>query len=128
MTAPSLHSVEIKAFVPARDFTQSLRFYQRIGFDAPWVGEDLAYLRHEDCSFLLQRFYLAAHADNFLMHLLVTDADAWHRHIVASGVVEEFGVRVSEPADQPWRLRDFSLIDPSGVCWRIGHNLPQDGR
>ena len=125
MTAPTLHSVEIKAFVPARDFAQSLRFYQRIGFEAPWIGEDLAYLRHEDCSFFLQNFYLAAHADNFLMHFLVTDADAWHRHIVVSGVIEEFGARVGQPADQPWGLRDFTLIDPTGVCWRIGHNLPK---
>jgi hypothetical protein len=25
---------------------------------------------------------------------------------------------------QPWRMRDFVLYDPSGVLWRIGQNTP----
>jgi hypothetical protein len=33
----------------------------------------------DGCSFLLQHFYDPAHAGNFMMHLRVTDADAWHR-------------------------------------------------
>jgi predicted lactoylglutathione lyase len=29
-------TIEIKAFVPARDFEQSKRFYQELGFDIAW--------------------------------------------------------------------------------------------
>ncbi|CTP86143.1 hypothetical protein XTPLMG730_1365 [Xanthomonas translucens pv. phlei] len=25
----------------------------------------------------------------------------------------------------PWGMRDFSLHDPGGVLWRIGHALPR---
>jgi len=26
---------------------------------------------------------------------------------------------------QSWRMRDFGLTDPSGVCWRIAQNIGQ---
>lgn len=58
-----------------------------------------------------------------MMHLLVENVDDWHAHVLASGVVEEFGVRVDEPRDRPWRIRDFPLSDPTGVLWRIGTNI-----
>ena len=116
--------VEIKAFVPARDMDLSLRFYKALGFVVPWASDDLAYLHVGEASFLLQRFYVAEHAGNFMMHLLVADADAWFRHAVASGVADLPGVRLGEPGDRPWAMRDFTLVDPTGVLWRIGHNLP----
>ena len=121
-----LRSVEIKAFVPARDLAKSLRFYERIGFEIPWASEDLAYVRHGEASFLLQKFYVAEHAGNFMMSWLVTDADAWYAHIKASGLVEEFGSRLGTPEDRPWGIRDFTLVDPTGVLWRIGHNLSKN--
>ena len=78
-----LETTEIKAFVPARDFALSKQFYQDLGFELAWSSEDLAYLHHGNCSFLLQNFYVQEHADNFMMHLLVTDVDAWWRHVEA---------------------------------------------
>jgi uncharacterized glyoxalase superfamily protein PhnB len=54
----------------------------------------------------------------------VEDADAWHRHCRESRIAEDFGVALGEPEDRPWRMRDFTLTDPSGVLWRIAHNLP----
>lgn len=119
----SLQTVEIKAFVPARDLAESLAFYQALGFAVPWSDAELAYVHRGETSFLLQRFYVAEHAGNFMMHLLVEDADAWHAHVRASGVVERYGVRLGAVEDRPWAIRDFTLTDPSGVLWRIGHNL-----
>ena len=127
MTALDLRSIEIKAFVPARDFPTSLRFYERIGFEIRWASGDLANLRCGDCSFLLQKFYVAEHAGNFMMSLLVQNADDWHRHLKSLGVALEFGVGIDMPEDRPWGMRDFTLVDPTGVLWRIGHNLPQGG-
>jgi len=40
----------------------------------------------------------------------------------ASDVEARFGVKASEPTDQPWGMRDFTLVDPSGVLWRIGQD------
>jgi hypothetical protein len=125
MSGPSLRAVEIKAFVPARDFGLSKRFYQALGFEVPWSSEDLAYVRHGDTSFLLQSFFVQVHAENFQMHLLVENVDEWWRHIKATGVAEEFGVAIGEPEDRPWGMRDFTLFDPTGVLWRIAQNIPQ---
>jgi catechol 2,3-dioxygenase-like lactoylglutathione lyase family enzyme len=69
-------SVEVKAYVPSKDFALSKRFYQDLGFDLVWSSEDLAYLRHGNSSFLLQNFCKKEHADNFMMHLLVENAAA----------------------------------------------------
>jgi uncharacterized glyoxalase superfamily protein PhnB len=44
---------------------------------------------------------------------------------MASGVIERFGAKVGEVADRPWAMRDFVLFDPSGVLWRIAHNIPR---
>lgn len=119
----NLATVEMKAFVPARDFAQSKAFYAQLGFSIPWSSDDLAYVHYGNTSFLLQAFYVPEHASNFMMHLLVENVDDWHAHVLASGVVEAFGVRVDEPRDRPWRIRDFPLFDPSGVLWRIGTNI-----
>lgn len=119
----ALDTVEIKAFVPARDFPLSRAFYQDLGFTVAFSSDELAYLHHGNCSFLLQNFYVAELAGNFMMHLLVADVDAWWRHVQATGVAERYGVSVGAPQDQPWGMRDFTIVDPSGVLWRIAQNL-----
>jgi cephalosporin hydroxylase len=121
MNQTTLRSIEAKAFVPARDFDLSRRFYKAIGFTEAWGGSDLAEFRHGDSCFLLQKFYVPQHAGNFMMSLLVEDADAWWEHVAP--IAATFGKPAEKPADQPWGMRDFPLIDPSGVLWRIGHPI-----
>jgi catechol 2,3-dioxygenase-like lactoylglutathione lyase family enzyme len=121
----NMTTIEVKAFVPARDFALSKRFYEHLGFEVAWSSDDLAYLRHDHCAFLLQNFYNEDHAGNFMMHLLVEDVDAWWRHVEAQGLVAKYGVKLEPPADRPWGMRDFVVVDPTGVLWRIAHNLPQ---
>lgn len=55
-----------------------------------WSDDDLAYLRHGHCSFLLQNFYSKEHADNFMTHLLVSDVGAWWRRIEETGLVVKY--------------------------------------
>lgn len=70
-------AVEIKAFVPARDFALSKRFYEELGFEIPWSDDTLAYMRLGDTAFFLQNFYVAEHASNFMMHPTVQDVESW---------------------------------------------------
>lgn len=111
----NLTTVELKAFVPSKDFDLSKRFYSDLGFELAWSSNDLAYFRHGQSSFLLQNFYNREHADNSMMHLLVEDADAWWSHVVAQSVATKYGVKAEPPEDRPWGLRDFILVDPTGV-------------
>jgi uncharacterized glyoxalase superfamily protein PhnB len=76
----------------------------------------------ENASFLLQDFFVQSLAENFMMHILVEDVDAWWGQVKASGVEGKYGVKVTPIEDQPWKMRDFCLFDPSGVLWRIGQN------
>ena len=125
MATPNLKTVEIKAFVPAKDFQRSKQFYQALGFAMPWCDEDLAYLHCGDCSFLLQNFHVPEHTANFQMHLLVENVDDWYARVQAERIGERFGVRIGSPEDRPWAMRDFVLFDPSGVLWRIAQNIPR---
>jgi len=115
--------VEIKAYVPAKDFALSKQFYQDFGFELVWSSDDLAYLRRGTSSFLLQNFYVADHASNFMMHLLVKDVEAWWRHVENRGIVAKYRVFAQPPEDRPWGLRDFPIADPAGVLWRVGQNI-----
>jgi len=117
-----LKTVEIKAFVPARDFALSKQFYHDIGFTMASDSDGIAYFHHEHVSFLLQDFYVRELAENFMMHLLVENVDAWWEAIRERNIVGKYGVRILPPGQRPWRMRDFTLNDPSGVLWRIAEN------
>lgn len=119
----NLRTVELKAFVPARDFALSKRFYADMGFTLASDTEGVAYFHHENVSFLLQDFYVKEAAENLMMHLLVEDVDAWWQRLRDTGLAERYGVRIGAVELQPWRMRDFVLIDPSGVLWRIAQNV-----
>ena len=125
VAAPNLHVTEIKAFVPTRDWALCKRFYQALGFTLASEGGGVAYFHRDHAAFLLCDDGSAALDGGFHMHLLVQDLDAWWQHVQATGVVEAFaehGVHVGAIQQQPWRMRDFTLTDPSGVLWRIAQN------
>jgi catechol 2,3-dioxygenase-like lactoylglutathione lyase family enzyme len=121
MEKSNLRSIEAKAFIPARDFELSRKFYEAIGFTPVWSTPQLVYFRHGNSCFLLQNFYVKEHTDNFMMHLLVENVDEWWAHI--SAMAAPFAIMVEAPSDKPWGMRDFAFIDPSGVMWRVGQPL-----
>ena len=119
----NLHVTEIKAFVPAKDFELSRQFYNDLGFTMASEGGGVAYFHFADVSFLLQNYCNEGLAENFMMHMLVDDVDAWWNKINESGVVRKYSVKLWPIELQPWKMRDFCITDPSGVLWRIGQNV-----
>lgn len=113
----------IRPFVPARDLAVSQSFYEAIGFEAGYAGDDLIVFEFEGAGFLLQRFYDKGPAENLMFQLFVTGVDAWWER--TDGLVERFGVRAPiAPADKPdWGLRVGMLFDPSGVLWQVSERL-----
>lgn len=113
--APS--ALDIKVFVPAKDFEQSLKFYTLLGWQVKWRAEDdsLAELELANCRFLLQNFYVEDWANNFMLHITVDDPQAWHDHVQAVVQAEGFeGVRVQPPKDAGYAVVTH-VIDPAGV-------------
>jgi len=115
--------IEIKAFVPAREFDVSLAFYQALGFEVRSSGGGIAYLAQDGCSFLLQDYYDQTWAENCQLHILVDDVDAWFARVHEQDLAGRFGSRVTPIQEQPYRMRDFTVSDPCGVCWVIGENI-----
>lgn len=122
--ASALRATEIKAFVPARDFALSKRFFVDLGFTQHSEGGGVAYFSVDGCAFLLQDFYEKALAENLVMHVLVPDVGAWRAHVEAQDLAGRYGARLTPLVEQPWGITEFVLIDPSGVCWHIGQNTP----
>ena len=44
-------------------------------------------------------------------------------YVVSQRLVERYGIRAEPPADRVWGIRDFIIVDPAGVLWRIGKEI-----
>ena len=109
---------DIKVFVPAMNFNQSVAFYEGMGWNVNWRAADdsLAELELANSRCYLQNYYNEDWANNFMMHITVDDARAWWEH--ASKVIENGAyeyARVREPQDQPYGALVTFVWDPSGV-------------
>ena len=112
--------LDLKPFLPAKDYAVAKQFYLDLGFTIAWEGDQLAALQVGEFRFLLQNYYVKEWAGNFMMHLMVTDADAWWQHIQEIKLAEKYpGIMAEPPTLQPWGLRVLYLSDPSGVLWHI---------
>src|SRR5215510_10840753 len=110
--------LDLKAFVPAKDLELSKRFYLDLGFRENWGNQELCELEIDGYKFLLQKFFVKEHAHNFMMTLLVENADTWWDHITRIGLKDKYDLHmVRPPTLQPWGLRVLYLSDPSGVLW-----------
>ncbi|WP_070969604.1 VOC family protein [Vibrio sonorensis] len=116
----NLNLLEIKAFVPAKDYQKSIDFYHALGFNVMADFGNAAYLKYQSCAFMLQNFYQEEHANNTMMHLLVEDAQAWFNKIKELNLEQEYSTSVTDISEQRWGMLEFCLVDPSGVLWRIG--------
>jgi hypothetical protein len=93
-----LATLDLRAFVPAKDFELSKAFYEAIGFTKTWEDPGMAEFRIGSNRFFLQNYYHEGRAKNCMLNLVVQDVSAWWAHILAAGLVDKFpGVRVSEP-------------------------------
>lgn len=117
---------DVKVFVPAKDFKQSLGFYQALGWQANFVADDggLAELELGGCRFFLQNFYSKELAENFMLYLSIEDAEAWWERVSAvinSGLYG--GARVAKPKEEAYGALVTYVWDPSGVLLHFAQPL-----
>ena len=113
--------------LPSRDIDETRAFYTTIGFRA-WfhggsVNTDYEILSrgHLVVHFFLERGLNPA-ANDAGCYLRVTDADAFHEACSALALPAEGIPRLTAPRDEPWGMREFAMVDPSGNLLRIGHD------
>lgn len=130
MATPSARAV--RPFLPAKDFALSKAFYEALGFEKLLDGEVAIFSCGGAGGFILQNYWVREWAENFMMHLMVDDLDAWWSHIAGLNLAERFGVTPPKPPKlQPWGLTVAYVCDPTGVLWHIAQarpDAPQDQR
>jgi hypothetical protein len=118
-----------RAFLPAKEFKTSLRFYEAIGFEAYSLGDTLAELSLGAHAFLLQGHYVKEWAENMVMHVLVDDVHAWWQHISSLDLPNQFGVSPpAPPRAEPWGLTVVYVFDPAGVLWHFAEVPKSEGK
>ena len=98
----------------------SKRFYETLGFVQTLESGQVAILKLDSFSFILQDFYVKELAENFMVQLLVRNVDAWWQRIDGAALTAAFGVKAPRaPAMQSWGMKVGFLFDPSGVLWHV---------
>lgn len=118
-----MKTVEIKAFVPARDFELSKQFYQDLGFEMASDEGGISYFKSGESSFLLEDSHEETHASNLTMHLLVEDLHAYHASLKSTDIEEKYGIEIPDIITQPWGMLEFTIVDPTGIRWRVAQNI-----
>ena len=113
----SLAVTDVRPFVPAEDFEQSLAFYTSLGWTTLWTDrQGLALLSIGGRQMMLQDLYVRDWAENSMLVVEVADAAAWYRHVQLILADGDFGdARVAEPKQQDWGALVTYVWDPCGV-------------
>ena len=128
MSVPATLAATVKAMrpmVPAKDFAISERFYLELGFTPRALAPKLVEMRLGVFAFILQDYYIREWADNFVVHLRVSDVQTWWDQIVRLDLAQRYQVKATPPRDEGWGLV-ANLGDPSGVLWRIAQHPASD--
>jgi hypothetical protein len=113
---PNPTASDIRVFVPAKDFSESKQFYVALGWKLKWEDPSLAELELADRRFLLQNYYAKDWAENFMFHVTVEDAHAWHEHVSSLLSAGTFSnARVNPPKQESYGALVTYVWDPSGV-------------
>jgi len=116
-----LDATDLRPFIPAQDFALSQRFYARLGWETRVVGPGLALVRVSERQHVyLQDYYVREVAQNSMLHLTVSDAQAWYAHVVERMAGQAFGLaRVQAPKWQDYGALVTFVHDPSGVLLHL---------
>lgn len=110
--------------LPAHDVARTREFYESLGFTPGYHDEHYEILRRGDLVVHLEaRQNFQPAGNDTSCYWRVPDADALYRDFAALGLPREGSPSISEPADEPWGMREFTLKDPAGNLVRVGHEL-----
>jgi catechol 2,3-dioxygenase-like lactoylglutathione lyase family enzyme len=113
-------ATSIRAFLGAKDFAISRRFYQDLGFEESVISHNLSYFNTGELGFYLQDAYVQDWVDNTMIFLEVDDVDRYWREISALDLPSKYEqVRLVPIRVQDWG-KEFFLHDPSGILWHFG--------
>ena len=108
--------------LPAHDVRRTRQFYESLGFKAGYNDDRYDILRRGNLVVHLEhQGDLAPAANHTSCYWRVSNADVLHQEFASLGLPR--GTHLTEPFDEPWGMREFTLKDPAGNLIRVGHEL-----
>ncbi len=123
--------------LPARNLAETRAFYEKLGFTSWWRGRGPWEYEIVSRGHLVVHFFaesgLVPTENEASCYWRVKDADRFHQEFAALKLPSERIPRLTAPVDEPWGMREFTFVDPSGNRVRVGHDLgdayiPQDSQ
>jgi hypothetical protein len=113
--------------LPVLSLDETRAFYEKLGFTPWFCGRGAWNYEIVSRGHLVVHFFaepaLIPRENETSCYWRVKDADQFHQTCVALGLSHEGIPRLTDPVDQPWGMREFTLVDPSGNLIRVGHDL-----
>jgi catechol 2,3-dioxygenase-like lactoylglutathione lyase family enzyme len=110
----------IRAFIGAKEYEVSRRFYRDLGFEEIQLPSNMSYFNLGNFGFYLQDAYVKDWVDNTMIFLEVENVQSHLETIKKLDLPAKYEqVRVSEIIYNDWG-NEFFMHDPSGVLWHIG--------
>jgi catechol 2,3-dioxygenase-like lactoylglutathione lyase family enzyme len=112
--------------LPARNLDETRAFYRKLGFTCWFDGQSWPGYEIMSRGDLVMHFFSAPElvpGDNDAgCYWRVASADRLYEACSALGLPAEGIPRLEAICDQPWGMREFVLIDPSGNLVRVGQD------
>jgi len=123
-----MNIIQIRTFMPSKDFEVSKQFYKDLGFTITWENHELAEIGTETQNFFLQKYYQEEWANNFMIQMFVDDLDDLYKK--ATPFIEKYeGTKLKDIFEADYG-RTFHLIGPAGELWHMtearNKNIKQD--
>jgi catechol 2,3-dioxygenase-like lactoylglutathione lyase family enzyme len=111
----------IRTFIGSKNYAESCRFYETLGFVIRHHREGFAYVEiSPGIGFYLQDYYVKEWLENSMVFLEVQDLDDYWQKVDALALPQKFpGVKLSKIQSNDWG-DEFFLHDPAGVLWHFG--------
>ena len=110
--------------LPSQSLTETLTFYERLGFDGELRGDAYAIVRRG-----MVEIHFFAHPDlrpdesSAMCYIRVADVESLSRAFAMAGLPQSGLPRQDPLAVKPWGMREFAVVDRDGNLIRIGQAL-----
>lgn len=111
----------IRSFIGAKNYQESIRFYQILGFKVDAVSHNMSVVKvNDDIAFYLQDAYVKEWIENTMIFLEVEELEPYWEAMKVLGLPDKFpGVKLSKIRQDTWG-NEFFLHDPAGNLWHFG--------
>jgi catechol 2,3-dioxygenase-like lactoylglutathione lyase family enzyme len=114
-------ATSIRAFIGAKNYSDSKAFYKELGFEEHPISKDMSYFKvTENIGFYLQDYYAADWINNSQIFLEVDSVERYYDEIQSLQLTGKYkNVRLTHIHNNDWG-KEFFMHDPSGILWHFG--------